>query len=70
MSLPLKTPAAAQAIPTTYLGLINLIRYGKIPRPPKDSSGDYVWSDEDLERARQAIKARRKGKATEVLTNA
>jgi hypothetical protein len=66
----LKTPAAAQAIPTTYLRLINLIRYGKIPAPPKDSSGDYIWSSEDLERARQALKAGRQGKATEALTNA
>jgi hypothetical protein len=51
----LKTPAAARYLNTSYHRLIGLLRFGKIQPPPKDSSGDYCWSPEDLERARQAL---------------
>jgi hypothetical protein len=51
----LKTPAAADQLGITYHRLIGLIRFRKIIRPERDSSGDYLWADADLERARQAL---------------
>lgn len=56
-----KTPVAAREVPCTYTQLISLIRYGKIDPPARDTSGDFVWLDEDIERARQALAAKRKG---------
>jgi hypothetical protein len=56
VSLPLKTPAAARALGTTYHRLMGLIRFDKLnPAPQRDSSGHYVWSPEDMERARAAL---------------
>ncbi len=57
-----KTPAAARELGTTYHRLINLIRFDKITSPERDSSGDFLWSDADLDRARQALAAARTGK--------
>ena len=34
------------------------IRFAVIDPPAKDSSGDYQWTDADLERARQALAMR------------
>jgi len=63
VTLPLKTPAAARALGTTYHKLIGLIRFDKLtPPPPRDSSGDYCWLPEDLDRAKQALQARRERK--------
>jgi hypothetical protein len=56
----LKTPVAARQLGTTYHRVMGLIRFGKIPTPERDSSGDYLWTAEDLERARQALAARPK----------
>jgi hypothetical protein len=58
-----KTPAAARELNVPYHSLINLIRYGKITPPERDTSGDYVWTDADLARARQALAAARRKKA-------
>jgi hypothetical protein len=55
MEMFLKTPVAAQQLKVTYNQLINLIRYRRIPPPRKDSSGDYLWSEEDLAIAVQAM---------------
>jgi hypothetical protein len=54
-SLPLKTPAATRNLRVPYTALISLIRYGKIQHPQKDSSGDYIWTDRDLETARPVL---------------
>jgi hypothetical protein len=54
----LKTPAAARTLNTTYHRLIGLLRFGHLVPPQKDSSGDYCWTDSDLERARQALTRR------------
>jgi hypothetical protein len=58
-----KTPVAARELKVSYNTLINLIRFDKITPPDRDSSGDYAWSDEDLQRAREALASRtwRKG---------
>jgi DNA-binding transcriptional MerR regulator len=55
MSYPPKTPAAARRLGVTYHRLMGLIRFGKIPAPQKDESGDYLWLPEDIERARVAL---------------
>jgi hypothetical protein len=57
--LYLKSPAAARELGITYSTLSNLIRHGHIAPPPKDSSGDFVWLPEDLERVRAVLAARR-----------
>ena len=57
-----KTPIAVRELNTTYYRLIELIRGNKITPPGKDTSGDYLWSDEDLERARQALEAKQRRK--------
>lgn len=55
-----KSPEAALAANTSYTRLMSLIRYGKLAAPAKDSSGDYVWTDADIERVKQAINSTRK----------
>jgi hypothetical protein len=63
-----KTPAAARELGTTYHRLIGLLRFGKITPPGRDSSGDYVWSQRDLERARRALEGKRALPHREVVT--
>jgi DNA-binding transcriptional MerR regulator len=55
-----KTKAVADLLGITYHRLFELIRSNKITPPQKDSSGDYVWTEQDIERARQALAARRR----------
>jgi hypothetical protein len=55
----LKTPAAADLLGVGYWRLIGLLRSKRLPRPQKDSSGDYLWTPEDIERARRALAGRR-----------
>jgi hypothetical protein len=50
-----KTPMAARELNISYTALINLMRYGKVEPPGRDSSGHFVWTDGDLERVRQAL---------------
>jgi hypothetical protein len=57
----LKTPAAADLPGVAYWRLIGLLRSKRLPAPQKDSSGDYLWTPEDIERARQALAVRRVG---------
>jgi hypothetical protein len=56
----LKSTAVARQLNVPYHRLFGLIRGGKLEPPLKDSSGDYVWLPEDLERARQALAAGRR----------
>jgi hypothetical protein len=51
----LKTPALARELGVPYWRLINLLRFDKIVPPARDSSGDFLWSDADIMRARQAL---------------
>jgi hypothetical protein len=51
MSL-VKTPVAARMLGRRGPHLLNLIYQGYIPSPQKDSSGDYLWGEDDVERAR------------------
>jgi hypothetical protein len=53
--MPRKTPAAARELGVTVYRLHSLIRGGKLPPPQKDTSGDFIWTDADLDRALQAL---------------
>jgi hypothetical protein len=55
-----KTPVAARELGISYHQLIGLLRYDKIDPPARDSSGDYLWADADIERAKAAIRAMRR----------
>jgi hypothetical protein len=64
--MPRKTPVAARELKVSYSTLINLVRFDKITPPQRDSSGDYLWFDEDLQRARDAIAKLQRRKAVPV----
>jgi hypothetical protein len=64
MSPYIKTPIAARRLNVPYTQLMSLLRHGKITPPQKDTSGDYLWTEEDLAAVRTALaKARRKVRA-------
>jgi hypothetical protein len=50
-----KTPVAARELGVSYWRLVNLLRSGKLTPPGRDSSGDFIWDDADIERARAAL---------------
>jgi len=54
-----KTPAAARELGIRYDLLIGLMRYEKLDPPGRDSSGHFVWTDADMDRARQALASHR-----------
>jgi len=54
-----KTPVAARELGISYHRLIGLVRYDKITAPARDTSGDYLWADADIARAKAAISAMR-----------
>jgi len=56
MSSIRKTTVAVRELNTTYHRIMALIRFAKIEPPQRDSSGDYLWTDEDMARAREALK--------------
>jgi hypothetical protein len=53
-----KSTAVARMLDVPYYRLFALIRDGKLAPPPKDSSGDYVWTERDIEGARRALLTR------------
>jgi hypothetical protein len=62
-----KTPEAARALGVPYWRLSDAIRRGALTPPQKDSSGDYVWGPDDIERARAALAIdRRKNRGVHV----
>jgi hypothetical protein len=50
-----KTPVAALELDITQSHLHYLVRARKVKPPARDSSGDFLWSDADLEAARRAL---------------
>ncbi len=54
----LKSRAVADQLGISYYNLFELIRSKHLTPPDKDSSGDYVWTPADVERAREAVAAR------------
>jgi hypothetical protein len=51
----LKTPAIADTLGIPYWRVNQLIRSREFRPPMKDSSGDYVWLPEDVERLKKAL---------------
>ena len=45
--------SAAREAGISYACLISLIRSGRLTPPARDESGDFIWTPEDIERARQ-----------------
>jgi hypothetical protein len=64
----MKTKGAAAYLGVSYWRLINLVRFGKIAPPAKDASGDFLWLEGDLERARKAFAAMDKTRQPEPAT--
>jgi hypothetical protein len=54
-----KSRAAADQLHVSYWQLFNLLRTNQLQPPAKDTSGDFVWMPEDIERARLTLAARR-----------
>jgi hypothetical protein len=51
----LTTQQAAKALGVSYGCLSSAIRRGRIPAPRKDPSGNFLWFEPDLKRARQGL---------------
>jgi hypothetical protein len=61
---PVKTPIAARVLRVTYYRLIALINRNTLDPPPeKDTSGDYLWTEADIERARFELSIDRRRKS-------
>jgi hypothetical protein len=56
------TPQAALEIATTSWALLQAINQGRVTAPARSPHGFYLWTDEDIERARRqmAIDRRRR----------
>jgi hypothetical protein len=63
MSFQKTSELVHQAI--SYHRIVAALRTGKLAPPRKDSSGDYVWSDADVERLKKVLAetSQRTGKA-------
>lgn len=53
------TTSAAAILGVPYFRLAYLIRARRISPPARDDTGNYAWSEADIERARAALAARR-----------
>jgi len=62
-----KSFIAADELGISYYRLIGLLRSRKLPPPSKDSSGDYIWTDDDMDNARQALRLGRRRSATRMI---
>jgi hypothetical protein len=67
-----KSRVVSNMLGVPYYTLFGLITRGRMAAPAKDSSGDFVWTDADVERARAALAARhqRRRAATAEAANA
>jgi hypothetical protein len=61
--LPIKTPQAAARVGVRPKTLIAMIRLRRIHRPAKDSTGHFIWSEQDIAAALRArgIDRRKRG---------
>jgi hypothetical protein len=58
----MRTGEAVRRLGCAYWQLIGALRGGKLQPPAKDSAGQFVWTEEDLERARKALATDRRRK--------
>lgn len=69
--MPIKTSDVCEKLNVSPFWLHYLIRTRKIPKPLKDSSGDFVFDEGDLARLRLLLNNRNTGKeADHVLAQA
>jgi hypothetical protein len=54
----LKSRAVADLLNIPYYRLFELLRSKRLTPPAKDTSGDYIWLPEDVERIRTALAAK------------
>lgn len=52
-----KTTCVARQLGISYWRLLGFIRSGRLAPPPKDTSGDYVWSRAQIQAVRRLIDA-------------
>lgn len=52
-----KTPAVAKELGIRYSRIVSALRYGKLDPPGKDTSGDFVWTDADVARLKEALQS-------------
>jgi hypothetical protein len=64
-----KSTVAIKELGITYARLVSLLRARKVAPPQKDTSGDYLWTDADLESVRQAMTIDRRRKEARTPTN-
>lgn len=62
MDKKLKSGAMLQLIGCPESLLVSWIRRGVVPRPPKDTAGNFEWSEPDIENVRKALAAYQKSK--------
>ena len=55
-TFPVLTITASRLLGAPVYKLTTLIYRQRIPAPRKDESGRYVWSEEDIARARTALR--------------
>jgi predicted DNA-binding transcriptional regulator AlpA len=55
MTIPLKTPQAADKLGVSVSRLYSMLRARKFPRPSLDFSGHFVWRPADLAAARRTL---------------
>jgi hypothetical protein len=55
MSKDIKTRQVAEVLGTPAYQLMNLMVRNRIARPSKDCSGNYWWTPQEVEAARQAL---------------
>ena len=65
--MPWKTQAVADMLGVPYHRLFAALRARKFPTPGKDSSGDYIWSEADVENARKALTERGRKPRTQAI---
>jgi hypothetical protein len=46
-----------------YWRLVYLLQARRVPKPNRDSSGDYLWSPAEIEAVRRALASQRQRKA-------
>jgi DNA-binding transcriptional MerR regulator len=66
MLVPIKTKDAARQLGCKYHQLIYAINTGRLTPPSKDSSGDYIWTIDDIERAKTALRTWKKARLEKV----
>lgn len=57
---PTRTQDVARQVEKPFYTVMYFIRSGRIPEPARDSAGRFCWSQSDIERLKQAIKAGRR----------